>query len=675
MDLIDKYSMKKINKHTSGGQAVIMSVLFFIILSGVLIGGVTIPTANQIKSANEAYKARQSYLAADSANDDALYRLNQGWILPSSFVLPFSDNVTSQATVTTNAEGALEINVVGDSGVPSRASKSVVSNGTGISLNYSAQIGTGGIELSSGTINGSVYSNGNIVMLSPAAIITGSATVANSSYPSLDQTNSNATTYDVEFGKTSALQDVAQGFQVSTTSPVSFLRVYIKKTGNVGNITVRIVSNSGSNPSGTTLASQTINASNVASSFGYVPVTLSNPVTLTEGVQYWLVLDYGTNHNSRFYTTKVTDNTYANGVAKRGSWSSSTGGTWNTVTPTEGDLVFELYAGGTTNKITGAGEYNRIEIGTGGVGHAWAYEVTNANIAGNAYCEKSSYIYNLSNGAVKNCISQSPAPVLDYPISSANISEWKAVVTDAVNGISGGWEYTGNLTIGWQGTTTTSLKRVNGNLTINGGGDAVFNDLYVTGSVTVTGGATLTTDSLYVGGNLSISSDISTVGATKVAGTTTVTGGGTLKTKATFWSVGMITLDGGSHIQLDSSVGSADGIIMSENRIDTSGGGDFAGSGTSGSYIMIISESDCPGNCGGGANAINLNGGSGAVAVFAPYGTVLISGGSSLKQVTAEKLIIQGGSSVTYEEGLADIDIGTGPSSGWVVESWDEVGQ
>ncbi len=652
-----------------------MSVLFFLILSTTIIAGITVPTANQIKSSREALNARRSYLAADSANDDALYRLNQGWVLPSSFVLPFSGNVTSAATVSTNADGMTEVNVVGDSGVPSRASKSVFSNGTGISLNYSAQVGTGGIELSSGTINGSVYSNGNIVMTSPSAIITGSATVANASYPSLDQTNSGGTQYDVEFGKTSALQDIAQGFTVTTTSPVSFLRVYLKKTGGVGNITVRIVSNSGSNPAGTTLVSQTINANNVASSFGYVPVTLSSPVTLTVGTQYWLVLDYGSNHASKFYTTKVTDNTYGGGVAKRGSWSSSTGGTWNSVTPVNGDIVFDLYAGGTRNKITGQGQYNKIRIGTGTVGNAWAYEVLNADVAGNAYCETSTYMYNLSNGAVKSCISQAPAPVLGYPISSSDISEWKNVVDDAITDISGGWVYTGNLTIGSVGTTTTSLKQINGNLTVDGGGVANFGDVKVTGNVTTTGGGTLTTNTLSVGGNLSVGSTGATIGKTKVGGTTTVTGGSSLKLKDTFWSVGMITLNGGSHITLDSSVGAQDIILMSEGRVDTSGGGDFAGSGTSGSYIVVISESDCPGSCGGGANAINLNGGAGAVAVFAPYGTVLISGGSALNQVTAEKLIVQGGSSVTYEAGLADIDIGSGPSSAWVVESWDEIGQ
>lgn len=655
------------------GQAVMVAVLFFLIISSTIIAGIVVPTANNIKAAREAFKARQSYLAADSATEDALYRLNQGQTLPSSFILSFSDSVTASALITTNASGATEINVNGNSGITTRSARGIFSAGSGVSLSYSAQIGTGGITINSGTINGSVYSNGNIVMTGAAAIITGSATVANDSYPSIDQTNSSGSSTDLDFGKTAALQDVAQGFQVSTTTSVTFLRVYLKKTGSVGDITLRIVSTSGSNPGGTTLASKNISASSVATSFAYIPVPLSSPVALTPGIQYWIVLDYGSNHSSRYYTTKVSTATYANGVAKAGSWNSSTGGTWNAITPATGDMFFDIYAGGTMNKIEGISQYNKIRVGTGSIGNAWAYEVKNADIAGSLYCQSNTYTYVLSSGAVKSCTNQTSAPLLSYPISDANITEWKSVVTDATDAISGGWAYTGNLTIGYAGTSTTVLRRVNGNLTINGGGTATFGDLYVTGNLTVSGGAHFIASSLYVGGNFINQGEDMTVGLTKVSGTTSLSGGSTLKTKGTFWSVGNISLSGGSHIRLDTSMGTRDGLILSDGRVDGSGGGDFDGSGTSGSYLLIASLSDCPGNCGGAANAVSLSGGSGAVAIFAPNGYAYISGGSSLKQVTAESMYIGGNSSVNYDAGLADIDFESGPSSGWVVESWDEV--
>lgn len=666
--------MKKDFSIYKRGQAVIMSVLFFIVLSGVLIAGVSVPAANQIKSANEAYKARQSYLAADSANDDALYRLNQGWTLPSTFVLPFSDNVTSAATVTTNAEGAIEISVVGDSGVPSRASKSVVSSGAGISLNYTAQIGTGGIEMQ-GTINGSVYSNGNITMTANPAVITGSATVGSNYDPVLDQTNSDSTVYDVDFGKTSALQDIAQGFQVSSATQISIIRVYLKKTGAVGNITLRIVSNSGSNPGGTTLASQTINASNVASSFGYVPVTLSSPVSLTPGVQYWLVLDYGSNHASKYYTTKVTNNTYGNGVAKAGSWTSG-GGTWNAVTPSAGDMVFDVYLGGSMNKITGQDANNRIKIGTGSVGNGWAFTVNNANIAGSLYCINNTATYNLPGSVAKSCVNQSSAPIIDYPISNTDINEWKDVITDATDAISGGWTYGGSLTVNYLGTTTSSLKRINGNLTLqcNNNKPATFSDLYVTGNIVVESDCTAVFGNLKVGGSFKVSSGSVTIGISKIGTFVEVAGGSDLHLKGNMWAASYIKVEGGSSIALDSSLGSQDGAAITDGRIEIAGGSGFQGTGVTGGYIVGISLADCPGNCSGGSEAVKMEGASGAIVVFAPNGTVLVTGGASLKQVMAEKLKIQNGT-VTYEPELTDINFETGPSSGWVVESWDEVGQ
>lgn len=655
----------------NGGAAVMMALLFFIVISTVLIIGIVVPTSNQIKSAREAFKSRQSYIAADSATDDALYRLNNNWSLPSSFVLSFSSGITSSALVTINADGATEVMATGDAGIPVRSSKGVFSQGTGVSLNYSAQIGTGGISIDSGTINGSVYSNGNITMISAQAIITGSATVANQSDPILDQTNSGASLTDVDFGKTIALQDVAQGFKVSTTTGVSFLRVYLKKTGSPQNITLRIVSNSGSNPGGSTLATKTIAATSVATTFDYVPVPLSSPLVLTPGTQYWLVLDYGSNSSSNYYVTKVTNSTYGNGVTKRGSWTSS-GEAWNAVTPTGGDMVFDMYVGGVINKITGLTQYNKIRVGTGTTGNAWAYEVDNADVAGNLYCQTNMFTYALSGGATKNCTNQTSAPIADYPISDADITEWKQLVTDATT-ITGGWIKSGNLTINYLGTTTTSLKKVTGNLTINGGGTATFGDLYVTGNLIVEGGATLNVNNLKVDGNLTVSSGAATMENTKVGGSTTIQDDTYLK--GILWSIGAIKIEGGGVLRLHSSLGSADGMFISDGRIEVISGGNFDGSGTLGSFLMGISTIGCPGGCGGAAEAVKIQGGAGAVSIFAPYGKVLVDGGSSIKQVTARELYLKGGSSITYDAALTNLDFGSGESSAWVVENWDEVSE
>ena len=142
-------------------------------------------------------------------------------------------------------------------------------------------------------------------------------------------------------------------------------------------------------------------------------------------------------------------------------------------------------------------------------------------------------------------------------------------------------------------------------------------------------------------------------------------GGGTLILTGPLWVTGNITLNGGATIKLDPNYGSNDGIIISNETISISGGGKATGSGVSGSYLMMLTTSSS-------TNAISISGGAGAVILYAENGTVKVSGGASLKEVTAYKLNISGGSSVTYESGLINNNFSSGPSGSWNINSWQE---
>lgn len=187
-----------------------------------------------------------------------------------------------------------------------------------------------------------------------------------------------------------------------------------------------------------------------------------------------------------------------------------------------------------------------------------------------------------------------------FPISDANIDSWKA------EAVAGG-VLTGNQTVGWAGATM-GPKKIEGNLTVNGGGT-----LTLTGSL---------------------------------------------------WVTGTITLNGGGTIALDSSYGTNDGVVISDGVISINGGGNATGSGTTGSYIVMITTST------GGSS---ISGGAGAVVFYAPYGELTITGGASLKEATAYKIIINGNAVVSYESGLADLLFNSGPSGSWSIDSWGEV--
>ena len=48
-------------------------------------------------------------------------------------------------------------------------------------------------------------------------------------------------------------------------------------------------------------------------------------------------------------------------------------------------------------------------------------------------------------------------------------------------------------------------------------------------------------------------------------------------------------------------------------------------------------------------------------------------GGSGARAMTAYRVVIGGGASVTYDAGLVDLSLSSGPSGSWSVTSWKEV--
>lgn len=208
----------------------------------------------------------------------------------------------------------------------------------------------------------------------------------------------------------------------------------------------------------------------------------------------------------------------------------------------------------------------------------------------------------VGTGNNKSCTTSGSVPGYEaMPVSEANVTEWK-------NTASAGGTISGNYSVGWAGAT---------------------------------------------------------VGPKKISGNLSVSGGGILTVSGTLWVTGNLTLNGGGKIQLDSSYGTNDGVIVVDGTISVSGGAFADGSGTAGSYIMLLSTKS-------GSSAISLSGGSGAVILYAMNGEMSISGGAHLREAVAYELSISGGSSVTYESGLADLNFSSGPSGSYSINSWEE---
>jgi hypothetical protein len=165
------------------------------------------------------------------------------------------------------------------------------------------------------------------------------------------------------------------------------------------------------------------------------------------------------------------------------------------------------------------------------------------------------------------------------------------------------------------------------------------------------------------------------IGNKKITGNLTVSGGGTLLITGTVWVQGYITVSGGGKIKLSPSLGPNSAVILTDKYAKIDGGGSFEGSGTTGSYPVVVSTSVCPSTtpCAENNSAISLSGGAGAVVLIAPFGKININGGSGARAVTADSIYISGGGIVTYETGLANLSFSSGPSGGWSINSWGEL--
>lgn len=468
------------SKSSHRGHAILISVLFLSVVSVIVIAGLVSPVVRSLHNANQFVASRVSYYTAEAAIEDVVYRLKNGLEVPTNDSLSLNGG-TADFEIIDDGGTDKTIEVVGIvDNLYRKIRVALTVGGTGNAFFYGIQAGNGGFVLQGGSqINGNVYSNSYITSTNGERI-TGSAIVANLSTPTANQSNTNPATpsQSIVFGSASATQDFGQSFQVSQDIVLNKVRLYIKKTSNPGNLTVRIAHDSAGKPATTYLDSATLNSSLVTTAFGWVEVSFAGYVPLDAGTTYWLVLD-GASNASKYYTM-AANSSYVSGTAKIGRFDNST---WVATSPVDLDGYFEVFGGGGNSTIGGGTWMGATRIGTVPTDIAWGYNITGANVSGPLYCQTGSH----NNKACDT--SRGIPPPVDMPISDANIDAWKA---EALAGGS-----VGSLAVGWQ-NATTGPKKINGNLTIDGGGTLTLTGtVWVTGNVTVSGGGKIKLASSY----------------------------------------------------------------------------------------------------------------------------------------------------------------------------------
>lgn len=470
--------MQEINKQQ--GQILIIGIVFMAILLG-LSASLWGYTHLQVKHSRQSIVKTQALSLAEAGVDHAIAQLNSNpnYVGETNTSLPTG---TFTTTITSIDQQTKTITSVGTATYQNSQSTRTVKVNVGvdssqISFQYGVQAGAGGFSLTGGSqINGNVYSN-NTISATTGVVITGSAVAANPPAITADQVNDSPTPITtcsssncITFANATATQDFAQSFSPSINAPMNNIQFYIRKVGNPGNATVRIVHNSAGSPSTTQLMSGTLTASNVTTSFGWVTVTMPTTPILDPSQTYWIVIDASSN-SSNYYIIGANSNGYANGTAKIGRYSAS----WTDTSPANLDGYFRLFFGGGTSMIGGNTYVTGVYIGSTLTDEAWADNVMGATVSGPLYCQTSSFTNKACN------TSRSSPPAQPMPLSDNNIEFWKEEA-------EAGGVTSGNVSVGWAGATI-GPRRITGNLTINGGGILVVSGtLWVEGNISLSGG-------------------------------------------------------------------------------------------------------------------------------------------------------------------------------------------
>ncbi len=155
-----------------------------------------------------------------------------------------------------------------------------------------------------------------------------------------------------------------------------------------------------------------------------------------------------------------------------------------------------------------------------------------------------------------------------------------------------------------------------------------------------------------------------TLGPKKIVGNLTLGNSCTVTVKSPLWITGNITTGNSTIFELDSSFGSSSGVIIINGTTVFGNSGDLVGSGTAGSYLMLLSTYDSRSS---GTPAFDAGNSAFSGIFYTPYGKIKLGNGASFKEITAWQIELGNGSILNYESGLASTNFSAGPSGSYSI--------
>jgi len=147
------------------------------------------------------------------------------------------------------------------------------------------------------------------------------------------------------------------------------------------------------------------------------------------------------------------------------------------------------------------------------------------------------------------------------------------------------------------------------------------------------------------------------------------------------WVAGNILIKNSAVIRSSPSLGKKSVAIIADNlanrltssKITLNNSATFYGSGSQGSYVLLISQNNSAEN-GGVENAVSIaQTVSGDLLLYAGHGKIFLNNSSDLREVTGYSLDLRNQANVIYETGLANLLFSSGPGGSFSIVSWNEV--
>ncbi|HSE35371.1 MAG TPA: choice-of-anchor R domain-containing protein [Candidatus Paceibacterota bacterium] len=191
-------------------------------------------------------------------------------------------------------------------------------------------------------------------------------------------------------------------------------------------------------------------------------------------------------------------------------------------------------------------------------------------------------------------------------------------------------------------------------------------------------GGTLTGDFSLINGATS------TLGPRKLDGDILVDNNAILTVSGTLYVTGTVDFSNNAIVQCHPTYSVNSCVIVADQSIDVMNNVTLQGSGVSGSYLILLTNSNCDSTTGSECSSSNTavrisNNASGGAVVLAPNGAIQMDNNASMPAVVGYKVELENNAFINYNADLANINVLSSATStpgtvgAWQVNAWREI--